>query len=227
MTRKDPSHEKRIAWRPTNYSVLIAFEVDSNTFFQLLDIMAALLKTSPSIYIVGAKRTAFGSFGGSLSKLSATELGVHSTKAALAQSAVDPSTVGAVYFGNVVASSPDAPYLARHVALKCDLPTETPALTINRLCGSGFETVVQGAKSILLGETDVAVCGGTENMSGAPFQIDGNAVRWGVNLGTELKMRDALWDGLTDVSLLLVAWNSICLVRTVTSHIFPIYPFYF
>ena len=165
--------------------------------------MTALLKTSPSIYIVGAKRTAFGSFGGSLAKLSATELGVHSTKAALAQAAVDPSSVGAVYFGNVVASSPDAPYLARHVALKCDLPTETPALTINRLCGSGFETVVQGAKSILLGETDVAVCGGTENMSGAPFQIDGNAVRWGVNLGTELKMRDALWDGLTDVSTLL------------------------
>ena len=186
--------------------------------------MAALLKTSPSIYIVGAKRTAFGSFGGSLAKLSATELGVHSTKAALAQASVDPSTVGAVYFGNVVASSPDAPYLARHVALKCDLPTETPALTINRLCGSGFETVVQGAKSILLGEADVAVCGGTENMSGAPFQIDGNAVRWGVNLGTELKMRDALWDGLTDVSLLLdafllLALDFICLfhIAVVTS----------
>jgi len=161
--------------------------------------MAALLKSSPSIFVVAAKRTPFGAFGGSLSKLSATELGVHSTKAALAQGNVDPSSVGAVYFGNVVSSSPDAPYLARHVALKSDIPIETPALTINRLCGSGFETVIQGAKSILLGEAKVAVCGGAENMSAAPFQIDGNAVRWGVNLGTELNMRDALWDGLTDM----------------------------
>ena len=166
--------------------------------------MAALLKKSPSIFIVGAKRTPFGAFGGSLSKLSATELGVHSTKAALSQGNVDPASVGAVYFGNVVSSSPDAPYLARHIALKSDIPIDVPALTINRLCGSGFETVIQGAKSILLGEASVAVCGGTENMSAAPYQIDGNAVRWGVNLGTELKMRDALWDGLTGEFCLFV-----------------------
>lgn len=160
--------------------------------------MAALLKTSPSIY-VGAKRTPFGAFGGKLKKLSATELGVASTTAALAQAGLDPAAVGVVYFGNVIATGPDAPYLARHVGLKSGIPVPVPALTLNRLCGSGFETVAQGAKSILNGEASVAVCGGAENMSAAPYQVDGNSVRWGVNLGTELKMRDSLWDGLTDM----------------------------
>jgi len=74
----------------------------------------------------------------------------------------------------------------------------TPALTINRLCGSGFETVVQGANQIQLGEAQVALCGGTENMSNAPLQVFGNDARWGVALGKGLKMGDALWDGLTD-----------------------------
>jgi acetyl-CoA acyltransferase 2 len=89
--------------------------------------------------------------------------------------------------------------LARHVGLEANCGgISTPALTINRLCGSGFETIIQGAKSIQLGHGQIIVAGGTENMSAAPLQIDGNAARWGVKLGTGLAARDALWDGLTD-----------------------------
>ncbi|KAL9188702.1 hypothetical protein ACHAXT_007080 [Thalassiosira profunda] len=151
-----------------------------------------------NIFIVAAKRTPFGAFGGSLKKLSSTELGTIATKAALSAGSIDPAAVDAVYFGNVVQSSSDAAYLARHVGLKSGCPIGAPALTINRLCGSGFETVIQGAKSIKLGEAKIVVCGGSENMSMAPLQVDGNDARWGVALGSGLKMRDSLWDGLTD-----------------------------
>lgn len=151
-----------------------------------------------NIFIVAAKRTPFGAFGGSLKKLTSTELGTIATKSAIGAAGVDPSTIDAVYFGNVIQSSSDSAYLARHVGLKCGVPMASPALTINRLCGSGFETVIQGAKSIKLGEAKIVVCGGSENMSMAPLQVDGNDARWGVPLGSGLKMRDALWDGLTD-----------------------------
>jgi len=151
-----------------------------------------------NIFIVAAKRTPFGAFGGVLKRLSPTELGTIATKSALNSANIDPATIDAVYFGNVVQSSSDAAYLARHVGLKCGVPISSPALTINRLCGSGFETVIQGAKSIKLNEAKVVVCGGSENMSMAPLQVDGNDVRWGVPLGSGLKMRDSLWDGLTD-----------------------------
>lgn len=151
------------------------------------------------VFIVAAKRTPFGAFGGSLKTLSATDLGVVSTKAALAAGKVNPETVDSVFFGNVIQSSPDAAYLARHVGLKVGAPIASPALTINRLCGSGFETVVQGAKAISLGEARVTVCGGSESMSRAPLQVDGMDGRWGVALGNGLNLRDALWDGLTDM----------------------------
>lgn len=150
------------------------------------------------IFIVAAKRTPFGAFGGSLKALSATDLGVVSTKAALEQGKIDPATVDAVFFGNVIQSCPDAAYLARHVGLKSGIPIPTPALTINRLCGSGFETVIQGANAIRVGDAKIVLCGGTENMSAAPLQASGNDARWGVNLGSGLALRDALWDGLTD-----------------------------
>lgn len=151
-----------------------------------------------NIFIVAAKRTPFGAFGGSLKKLSSTELGTIATKSALNSANLDPSAVDAVYFGNVIQSSSDAAYLARHVGLKCGVPVSAPALTINRLCGSGFETVIQGAKSIKLNEAKIVVCGGSENMSMAPLTVNGNDARWGVSLGSGLKMGDSLWDGLTD-----------------------------
>ena len=150
------------------------------------------------IFLVAAKRTPFGAFGGSLKALSATDLGVISTEAALSSSNIDPKLVDSVYFGNVIQSSNDAAYLARHVALRAGCEEKTPSLTINRLCGSGFETVVLGANSIKVGDSQISVCGGTENMSNAPLTVAGNSARWGVKLGTGLKMSDALWDGLTD-----------------------------
>ncbi|KAL3935202.1 MAG: hypothetical protein SGBAC_009233 [Bacillariaceae sp.] len=150
------------------------------------------------IFLVAAKRTPFGAFGGSLKHLSATDLGVHSTQAALQSANIDPAQVDSVFFGNVIQSSSDAAYLARHVGLRSGVDQTTPCLTINRLCGSGFETVILGAQSIQLGESKIAVCGGTENMSNAPLVAAGNDARWGVKLSKGLNMRDSLWDGLTD-----------------------------
>jgi len=150
------------------------------------------------VFLVAAKRTPFGAFGGSLKALSATDLGTHATKAALESIDLDPKAVDSVFFGNVIQTSPDAAYLARHVGLKSGTRLEAPSLTINRLCGSGFESVILGAQSIALGESDIAICGGTENMSDAPLCAAGNDARWGVKLGTGLNFRDSLWDGLTD-----------------------------
>mgnify|MGYP001460011831 CR=1 FL=1 len=152
------------------------------------------IRFNMSIYIVAAKRTAFGSFGGSLKHLSATDLAVESTKAALASCAnLDPAMIDSCFVGNVIQSSPDAAYLARHVALRSGCDVRTPSLTINRLCGSGFETVALAANSIKLGESRIVIAGGSENMSAAPLNVSGNDARWGVALGKGLKMDDALW----------------------------------
>lgn len=148
------------------------------------------------IFIVAAKRTPFGAFGGALKHMSATELGVVSTQAAL--EGISPDIVDHVFFGNVIPSSNDAAYLARHIGLKSGIPITAPALTLNRLCGSGFETVAQGANLIKLGEANVVVCGGTESMSMAPLQVNGLQSRWGVALGKGMQLEDALWSGLTD-----------------------------
>eukprot|EP00934_Nitzschia_sp_Nitz4_P008449 Nitzschia sp. Nitz4//scaffold60_size111251//69500//72600//NITZ4_004154-RA/size111251-snap-gene-0.195-mRNA-1//-1//CDS//3329555585//8439//frame0 len=151
------------------------------------------------IFLVAAKRTPFGAFGGSLKGLTCTDMGVVATKAALDSCQLDPEAVDSIFFGNVIQASPDAAYLARHVGLKSGMKIAAPSLTVNRLCGSGFETVIQGANSIKLGESQIAICGGAENMSDAPLNVRGNDARWGVKLGTGLKMGDSLWDGLTDL----------------------------
>uniref|UniRef100_A0A7S2V0D7 Uncharacterized protein n=1 Tax=Fibrocapsa japonica TaxID=94617 RepID=A0A7S2V0D7_9STRA len=156
------------------------------------------MATSKGIFVVAAKRTPFGAFGGSLKGLSATELCVHSSKAALLAANLNPSAVDVTVVGNVIQSSLDAAYLSRHVGLKCGVDIEKPALTINRLCGSGFESVIQGGEQILLGQADVALCGGTENMSACPMVLDGITARWGVGLGLGMKLEDSLWGGLTD-----------------------------
>ncbi|CAB9503380.1 Acetyl-CoA acetyltransferase [Seminavis robusta] len=151
------------------------------------------------LFIVAAKRTPFGAFGGALKTLTATDLGVVSSKAAIAQAQnLDPAHIDACFFGNVIQSSSDAAYLARHVALKSGCAITTPSLTINRLCGSGFETVIQGATAISVGDANIALCGGTEQMSMAPLTVSGNDARWGVPLGKGMKLGDSLWDGLTD-----------------------------
>jgi acetyl-CoA acyltransferase 2 len=152
--------------------------------------------TATDVVFLAAKRTPFGTFGGTIKDLSATELGVHAAKAAFAQAGVSPEHVGHVVFGNVAQTSSDAIYLARHIGLRAGAPIETPALTVNRLCGSGFEAVVQGARLLASGEAEVVLVGGTESMSQAPLVLRGT--RWGFPLGKPPPVEDVLWSALTD-----------------------------
>jgi acetyl-CoA acetyltransferase family protein len=147
------------------------------------------------VVVLAAKRTPFGTFGGGLKDLSATDLALVAAKAALAQAGAPLEDYGHVVFGNVQQTSPDAIYLARHVGLRAGLPERVPAVTVNRLCGSGFESLVQGAQRIALGETDLVLVGGTESMSQAPHAIRG--ARWGIPLGKG-QLEDTLWSSLTD-----------------------------
>ena len=149
------------------------------------------------VFLSGA-RTGFGSFGGTLKDLSATELGAIAARGALARGGVEPSLVDHVVFGNVLQTSADAIYLARHVGLRAGLPVETPAVTVNRLCGSGFEAVAQAAQQIVLGESQVVLAGGTESMSQAPHAVRG--ARWGLRLGPAAPLEDTLWEALRDPS---------------------------
>jgi acetyl-CoA C-acetyltransferase/acetyl-CoA acyltransferase 2 len=152
--------------------------------------------TSTEIVFLAAKRTPFGAFGGSLKDLTATDLGVHASRAALAQAGVPLEDYGHVVFGNVVQTSADAIYLPRHIGLRAGLPVSTPALLMNRLCGSGFDSIVQGARLLAAGEADVVLVGGTESMSQAPLVQRGT--RWGYPLGKAPTMEDMLWSALTD-----------------------------
>ena len=148
------------------------------------------------VVFLSGVRTGFGAFGGALKDLSATDLGATAARAALARGGIDPAAVGHVVFGNVLQTSADAAYLARHVGLRAGLPIEVPAVTVNRLCGSGFEAVIQGAHRILLGEADVVLAGGTESMSQAPHVVRG--ARWGLRLGANPPLADTLLEALRD-----------------------------
>jgi acetyl-CoA acetyltransferase family protein len=149
------------------------------------------------VFLSGA-RTGFGTFGGALKDHSATDLGVIAAQGALARSGVEPGAVDHVVFGNVLQTSADAIYLARHVGLRAGLPIETPAVTVNRLCGSGFEAIAQAGQQILLGESEVVLAGGTESMSQAPHVVRG--ARWGLRLGPAAPFEDSLWEALRDPS---------------------------
>jgi len=148
------------------------------------------------VVFLSAVRTGFGTFGGTLRDHSATDLGVIAAQCAIARAGVSPTDVGHVIFGNVIPSSTDAAYLARHVGLRAGLPLEVPAVTVNRLCGSGFEAVIQAAHRILLGEANLVLAGGTESMSQAPYVLRG--ARWGTRLGQPPALEDSLWDSLRD-----------------------------
>lgn len=152
------------------------------------------MKTQDIVLIDGA-RTAFGEFGGSFKNVSAIDLGVAAAKEAISRSKIEADEVDEMYIGNVIQSSSDAVYMARHVALKAGIPTDKPALTLNRLCGSGLQAIISAAQSIQLGEAQVTVAGGTENMSQVPHVIRG--ARWGVPLG-QAPMADYLWEALYD-----------------------------
>jgi acetyl-CoA acyltransferase 2 len=148
------------------------------------------------VWVVAAKRTPFGALNGALKSLTATELGVAAAKAALEQSGVPASEFQQVFAGNVQQTSRDAAYLARHVGLLAGLPVAAPALTVNRLCGSGFQAIISGATEICMGDAHVVMCVGTESMTQAPHVVRG--LRDGLRLGTEPVMEDSLWAGLTD-----------------------------
>jgi acetyl-CoA acetyltransferase family protein len=151
------------------------------------------------VVFLSAKRTGFGAFGGSLKDLSATDLGVVSARAALDAAGLDrPDEVDHVVYGNALQTSADAIYLARHVGLRAGLPQSTPAVTVNRLCGSGFQAITSGAAAILLGDARAVLAGGTESMSQAPHVVRG--ARWGrLRLGEAGgAFEDLLWKALED-----------------------------
>ena len=153
-------------------------------------------KLSKEIWIVAAKRTPFGAMGGSLKDISAIDLGVIAAKAAIEQSGIAAEEFGHVIFGNVMQTSADALYGARHVGLKAGLPIEVPGLTVNRLCGSGFQAVINAAEQILLGEAEAVLAVGAENMTQAPHVVYG--LREGAKFGRPPAMLDSLWECLTD-----------------------------
>lgn len=135
-----------------------------------------------AVYLVEGARTPFGSFGGSLTNVSDIDLGVIASKEALKRSNVSANEIDQVFFGNVIHTTKAASYLSRHIALKAGIPIETPALTLNRLCGSGLQAVVSAAQAILLGDAETALAGGAENMSQAPHVL--RNTRFGTGLKT-------------------------------------------
>jgi acetyl-CoA acetyltransferase family protein len=147
------------------------------------------------VFIVGGARTPMTEYVGALRDVSAIDLGAVAARGALERTGVEPSAIDHVVFGNVQQSSVDAHYGARHVGLKAGLPVEVPALTVNRLCGSGIQAVVSGSQYVQLGEARMVLAGGMENMSQVPHLIRG--LRAGLKLG-QGRLEDWLWEGLTD-----------------------------
>lgn len=149
------------------------------------------------VFIVGTKRTAFGTYGGKLAKSSLTELQTVAAKAALAAANVSPEAVDSVVIGNVLTlSSADGAFMPRHVLLNCGIPLERPAYLVNRLCGSGFQSIVNGIQEINSGASNIVLTGGVENMSAMPYAI--RNARFGIPLGVTPVLEDTLWVGLTD-----------------------------
>jgi acetyl-CoA acyltransferase 2 len=148
------------------------------------------------VFIVDGARTAFGTFGGSFAKVDATALGTATAVEALKRSKVKAEDIDHVFYGNVIHSSLNAAYIARHIGLNAGVPKEVPALTLNRLCGSGAQSVVTGAQHILLGEADLVLAGGAENMSMSPYSNFNQ--RFGGSKMGDLQFEDMLVATLTD-----------------------------
>ena len=147
------------------------------------------------VFIVGGARTPMTEYTGALKDISALELGATAARATFDRTGVKPEWIDHVVVGNVLQTSSDAIYGARHVALKAGVPIEVPALTVNRLCGSGIQAAVSGAQLIQLGDAEIVLTGGIENMSQAPHVIRG--LRSGLRLG-QGKLEDYLYEALLD-----------------------------
>ncbi|OCA85026.1 acetyl-CoA C-acetyltransferase [Pseudobacillus wudalianchiensis] len=148
-----------------------------------------------SVYLIEGARTPFGAFGGELKGVSDIDLGVTAAKAAIEKSSLSSEEIEDVVFGSVIHTTKAASYLARHISLKSGVPEQTPALTVNRLCGSGLQAIVSATQAILLGDADTALAGGTENMSQAPHVL--RHTRFGSPSGPP-PVDDMLWSTLTD-----------------------------
>jgi acetyl-CoA acyltransferase 2 len=147
------------------------------------------------VVFLSAVRSAFGTFGGALRDVPVTDLTTHVSKIAIERAGIDAAEIDSSIFGNVLFTSTDSPYFARHVALKAGCRIESSAFTLNRLCGSGFQSVVSGAQEILLGDSKVCLVGGADSMSQAPHVAH---IRWGAQLGKSPVLMDTLWESLRD-----------------------------
>ena len=168
------------------------------------------------LYVVNCCRTAIGSFGGSLKNTPAAEMGAVVVKEALKRANIAPENVDEVMFGCILTAA-QGQNVARQVAIKAGIPYSVPAYTVGMVCGSGMKSVIEGARSILAGDSDVVVCGGTENMSAAPFaSLD---ARWGARMGdkklVDTMIKDGLWDAYNNYHMGTTAEN-VCDVWGIT-----------
>ena len=160
------------------------------------------------LYIVNCCRTAIGSFGGSLKGVPAADLGAIVVKEALNRAGMKPEQVDELMFGCILTAGLGQ-NVARQVAIKAELPFSVPAYTVGMVCGSGMTSVIEGARAILAGDANVVVCGGTENMSAAPYAIP--AARWGARMGNnkiiDTMVNDGLWDAYNNYHMGTTAEN--------------------
>ena len=160
------------------------------------------------LYVVNCCRTAIGSFGGSLKNTPAADMGAIVVKEALKRANVAPENVDELMFGCILTAA-QGQNVARQVSIKAGIPYSVPAYTVGMVCGSGMKSVIEGARSILAGDTDIVVCGGTENMSAAPFaSMD---ARWGARMGdkklVDTMIKDGLWDAYNNYHMGTTAEN--------------------
>ena len=168
------------------------------------------------VYVVSSCRTAVGSFGGGLRDVPATEMGAEVMKEAMNRAKVKGEWLDEVMFGNVLGAA-QGQNVARQCAVKAGIPLKVPSYTVGMVCGSGLKSVIEGARAIIMGDADLIMCGGTENMSAAPFAVP--AARWGARMGqstlVDVMIRDGLWDAFNNYHMGTTAEN-ICDIWGIT-----------
>src|SRR5574343_201207 len=153
--------------------------------------------TYDDVFLINGARTPFGKLCGTLGLVSPTDLGIYATRAAIQKSGIKPEDIDQLFYANIGQSSADSYFLPRYIGLYSGIPETIPALMLQRICGSGFETIIAGTEQISLGKADSALCGGTENMTLSPTVSFGN--RMGYPLG-KIDFKDMLWEALNDTA---------------------------
>jgi len=160
------------------------------------------------VVVLSGVRTAIGGFGGALKDIPPSELAAQCVREAVSRAGIDPAEIGHVVFGNIIHTDPHDHYLARVAGVKGGIPVEAPALTLNRLCGSGLQAIITAAQAIMLGDAEAAVAGGAENMSRSPYSVP--AMRFGARMNDATMvdmMVGALSDPFDDVHMGITAEN--------------------